>query len=292
MGDTFMTMTHFDPGVALEQIESERATTLWPLFPAFTQALIEHPRFEHVDVSRVRQLPTVGPPQALRAVQEAFPDARVLNAFGMTEASAIITLPEHGDDLAQRTEWCGAPFRGIEIAIADPDSGEHLDPHEMGEILVRGYCILEGYYRDPQKTAEALDEEGWLHTGDLGLTDADGRVAFRGRLKDMLKVGGENVAAVEIEAFVRTHAAVRHVEVVGAPDARLDEVPVAFVETYSGHEVTERELIAHCADRIARYKVPRHVRFVEPGEWPMSATKVDKNALRTRIRTELVASST
>jgi acyl-CoA synthetase (AMP-forming)/AMP-acid ligase II len=285
--DTFMTMTHFEPGPALEMIERERATTLWPLFPAFTNALIDHPDFARTDVSRVKQLPTVGAPENLRTVQRAFPQARVMNAFGMTETAAIITLPAHADTLEQRTDWCGQPFRGIELDVVDPDTGASLPPHTMGEIIVRGYCVLEGYYRDPQKTADSIDADGWFHTGDLGILDPDGRIMFRGRLKDMLKVGGENVAAVEIEAYIGDHPAVRHVEVVGIPDPRLDEVPVAFVELYDFGELTEDDVIAFCRDRIARYKVPRHVRFVQ--EWPMSATKVNKVALRERIGAELAA---
>jgi fatty-acyl-CoA synthase/long-chain acyl-CoA synthetase len=290
LGHTFMTMGHFEPGAALAMIENERATTLWPLFPAFTQSLIDHPDFERHDLRRVRQMPTVGPPEALAATQRAFPQARVFNAYGMTETCAIITMPERGDTPEQSFAWCGRPYDGIELAIADPESGAHLSVGELGEVLVRGYCILEGYYRDPHKTAEAIDLDGWFHTGDLGLLDRDGRLAFRGRLKDMLKVGGENVAAVEVEAFLSSHAGVRHAEVVGAPDRRLDEVPVAFVEPRPGVAVTEDELIAYCRGRIASYKVPRYVRFVTADEWPMSATKVNKAVLRERIAKELSSS--
>ncbi|MQA17472.1 MAG: AMP-binding protein, partial [Pseudonocardiaceae bacterium] len=269
--------------------ERARATTLWPLFPAFTRGLIDHPLFSATDLGRVKQLPTVGPPEMLLAAQRAFPHARVMNAYGMTETSAIIVLPEHGESLEHRVEWSGTPFRGIEARIIDPETGGPAHPGEIGELLVRGYCILDGYYREPQKTADTIDDEGWLHTGDLCLMDEEGRVAFRGRLKDMLKVGGENVAALEIEAFISSHSAVRHVEVVGVPDPRLDEVPVAFVEVYDGDGITEDALIEFCEGSLASYKVPRHIRFVEPYEWPMSATKVDKTALRERIQEELGA---
>jgi fatty-acyl-CoA synthase/long-chain acyl-CoA synthetase len=290
LGHTFMTMGHFEPRAALTMIEGEHATTLWPLFPAFTQSLIDHPDFARFDLSRVRQMPTVGTPEALAATQRAFPQARVFNAYGMTETCAIITLPERGDTPEQCQEWCGRPYDGIELAIADADSGAHLPADQMGEVLVRGYCVLDAYYRDPHKTAEAIDLDGWFHTGDLGLLDPDGRLAFRGRLKDMLKVGGENVAAVEVEAFLSSHAAVRHVEIVGTPDRRLDEVPVAFVETRPGAAVTEEDLIEYCRGRIASYKIPRHVRFISADEWPMSATKVNKAALRERITQELASS--
>ncbi len=153
----------------------------------------------------------------------------------------------------------------------------------IGEILVRGYNVMEGYYRDPEKTAASLDGDRWLHTGDLYSWTAEGQVVFHGRLKDMLKVGGENVAAIEIESFLARHPAVQCVEVVGAPDPRLDEVPVAFVEVRAGHTVTEAELIEFFQGKVARYKIPRAVRFVEPGTWPMSATKINKRELRARL---------
>lgn len=145
---------------------------------------------------------------------------------------------------------------------------------------------MSGYYRAPEKTAEALDSDGWLHTGDLYAQSPEGRLTFNGRAKDMLKVGGENVAAIEVEAYLCRHQAVKIAEVVGRPDPRMDEVPVAFVELRPGHAVTPQELIDFCTGRIASYKVPRAVYIVAESDWPMSATKVDKRALRSRL-TEL-----
>lgn len=169
------------------------------------------------------------------------------------------------------------------MRIVDLETGEEAAPDAVGEILVRGYCVMDGYYRSPEKTAEALDAEGWLHTGDLYARAADGQLTFHGRAKDMLKVGGENVAAIEVEAYLCSHPSVRIAEVVGRPDPRLDEVPVAFVELRPGASASEAELIAFCQGRIAGYKVPRAVFFMAEGEWPMSATKVDKRALRARL---------
>jgi fatty-acyl-CoA synthase len=143
--------------------------------------------------------------------------------------------------------------------------------------------VMEGYYRAAAKTAEALDADGWLHTQDLYVQRDTGHLVFMGRSKDMLKVGGENVAAVEIEAFLAEHPAVKVAEVVGAPDPRLDEVPVAFVELNPGREVEPEELIEFCRGRIASWKVPRAVHLIEAEDWPMSATKVDKGALRRRL---------
>jgi len=148
---------------------------------------------------------------------------------------------------------------------------------------VRGYCVTRGYYKDQTKTAEAIDADGWLHTGDLYARTPEGSLTFNGRAKDMLKVGGENVAAIEVEAYLCRHPAVKIAEVVGRPDARMDEVPVAFVELHPGASADEDELIGHCKGNIASYKVPRAIYFVATAEWPMSATKVNKVELRKRL---------
>src|SRR5262249_14449298 len=163
---------------------------------------------------------------------------------------------------------------GAEVRIADD-----------GEILVRSFGLFDGYANDPEKTAAAFDQDGWYRTGDRGSLDEHGRLRFLGRLKDMLKVGGENVAAAEIESVLSTHPAVKLVQAVGVPDPRLEEVPAVFVELRAGKVATEDELIAYCAERFARFKVPRYVRFVS--EWPMSATKIQKGPLRDQLVAEL-----
>lgn len=201
----------------------------------------------------------------------------------MTETAGIFALCAPDETPEQRAISQGKPVPGISVKIIELESGEEAAADVVGEILVRGYCVMDGYYRSPEKTAEALDAEGWLHTGDLYARAADGQLTFHGRAKDMLKVGGENVAAIEVEAYLCSHPAVKLAEVVGRPDPRLDEVPVAFVELRPGKSASEEELIAFCQGRIASYKVPRAVFFMNDGEWPMSATKVDKRALRARL---------
>jgi fatty-acyl-CoA synthase/long-chain acyl-CoA synthetase len=220
-------------------------------------------------------------PEPLRlTVQDAFPQIKLFGACGMTETSGSYATNGKDDTREERAAANGIPFEDIEIRIIDTESGATLGNNESGELLVRGYCVMDGYYKDPVKTAQALDEEGWFHTGDVYARSETGQLTFRSRLKDMLKVGGENVAAVEIEAVLMHHPDVRTAEVVGLPDRRLDEVPVAFVELEPGSDLLEQELIDVCRNTIASYKVPRQVHFVEPGAWPMSATKVDKNELR------------
>ena len=166
-----------------------------------------------------------------------------------------------------------------------PDSSEDLPAGELGEIIYRGWSIFTGYYKDPEATAAAFDSEGWFHTGDLGTLDAEGRLTYVSRIKDMLKVGGENVAAAEVEGHLISHPAVFLAQVVGAPDARYAEVPVAFIQLAPGESVTDEELTDYCLGSIATFKVPRYFRFVD--DWPMSGTKIKKHVLRDQIAAEL-----
>jgi fatty-acyl-CoA synthase len=170
------------------------------------------------------------------------------------------------------------------VRIVSPETGIDLPVGERGEVWIRGYNMLDGYYRDPAKTAEAIDSEGWYHSGDIGSIDENGHLRFHGRFKDMLKVGGENVAAAEVEAVLDSHEAVELAQVIGIPDARLEEVPAAFVKLANG-PVSDEDLIAYVRERIASFKVPRHVRFID--EWPMSASKIQKFKLRQQLMAEL-----
>jgi fatty-acyl-CoA synthase len=276
-GAAMLSMTHIEPGAALRMIEEEKATVLFPSFPTVTAAMINHPDFARRDLGRVRRVNNVAPPDTLRQFAAAFPQAVQTAAYGLTEVCGVIAFGHPGDDEYHRLHACGTPFPGVEVRIADPDTGAELPAGERGEITVRGYAVFDGYYKDPAKTAECF-RDGWFRTGDLGCVDEAGQIFFHGRLKDMLKVGGENVAAVEIESFISNHPAVKLVVVVGVPDARLQEVAAAFVELRPGATATEQEIIDFCKGRIASFKVPRHVRFVT--EWPMSSTKIQKYRLR------------
>lgn len=282
-GGTYITDVFFDAGRALDLMEREGVTVAWPWFPAILQPLLDHPDFAAERLSRLRKVLLIAPPTLVERAQSTFPAAEFMQACGMTETAGIFALCAPDETPEQRAISQGKPVPGIAVRIVDLETGEEAAPDAVGEILVRGYCVMDGYYRSPEKTAEALDAEGWLHTGDLYARAADGQLTFHGRAKDMLKVGGENVAAIEVEAYLCSHPSVRIAEVVGRPDPRLDEVPVAFVELRPGASASEAELIAFCQGRIAGYKVPRAVFFMGEGEWPMSATKVDKRALRARL---------
>jgi acyl-CoA synthetase (AMP-forming)/AMP-acid ligase II len=276
-GAVFLTMRHVEAGKALEMIERERATALFPLFPTVMNDLIGHPDFRCRDLSAVRRVTNTGPEDMLRRFRDAMPWAMHSSAYGMTENGGGMCMGSPEDTDEQRLQTCGRPLSGMDVRILDPESGATLPPGAQGELVVRGYSVFAGYYKDAARTAEAL-KDGWFHTGDLCSVDEAGRVTCHGRIKDMLRVGGENVAALEIESFLQSHPAVKLAQVIGVPDDRLQEVPAAFVELVPGAEVTEAELIGFCEGRIARFKVPRHIRFVTG--WPMSATKIQKDKLR------------
>ncbi len=286
-GATLVSDTYFEAGRALRLLEGERVTHLHPAYPPITEAVIDHPDFAAADLGSVRAMLTVAPADALRKMQAAIPGAVQLSLYGSTEGAGAITFGSLDESLDARTT-CGLPLPGTEVKIVDPETAEELPPGASGEIRVRSFSMFDGYANDPEKTAAAFDDEGWYRSGDRGMLDEDGHLHFLGRLKEMLKVGGENVAPAELESVLGAHPAVKLVAVVGVPDARLDEVPAAFVETRAGTTATEEELLEYLRGRIARFKLPHYVRFVS--EWPMSATKVKKDDLREQLLAELQAS--
>ncbi len=288
VGGAYATMPYFDAGTALKMIEREKVTATYPCFVTIMSDLIEHPDFGHTDLSRITLMNSnfaVQPPAIAAAMLKALPGATYVGTFGMTETAGTVTTSRLDDPQEQRIRRLGRPLPGVEVRIRALEAEGDAPAGTVGEVLVRGYCTLEGYYKDPRKTAEALDAEGWYHTGDLGSMDGAGTMMFHGRLKDMLKVGGENVAAAEIEGCLQRHPAVKLAQVVGIPDARLVEVPAAFIERRPGAAVTDAELMTFCRGEIAGFKVPRHVRFVS--EWPMSASKIQKFRLRDSLLREL-----
>jgi acyl-CoA synthetase (AMP-forming)/AMP-acid ligase II len=200
----------------------------------------------------------------------------------MTEACGYVSFTRADAAEEKRLRTNGTPIEGVEVRIVD-ETGNVAPPGGQGEIQFRGPNSFHSYYKDEAATRATILEGGWVRTGDCGMLDAEGFVYFLGRIKDMLKVGGENVAAAEIEAFLGRHPAVKMTQVVGKPDEYYGEVAVAFVELLPGKQADAAELIAFCKGRLASFKVPREVRFVS--EWPMSATKIQKFKLREQLRT-------
>ena len=288
VGGAYLTMGHFDAGLALQMLEKERATATYPCFVTIMADLIYHPEFKNADLSRIRLMNSnfaVQPPGIKEAMLKAIPDAIQVGTFGMTETAGTVTTSMLTDPLEARVTRLGKPLPGLSVRIVDPETGDDLATGQRGEVLVKGYSTLEGYYKDPEKTAQAIDGDGWYHTGDIGSLDAAGTMMFHGRTKDMLKVGGENVAAAEIEACLQRHPSVKLAQVVGIPDARYAEIPAAFIELKPDLHAEPAELIEHCRTEIAGFKVPRHIRYVQ--EWPMSTSKIQKFRLRDQIIAEL-----
>lgn len=280
---TYLTDHYFEPGRALALMAEEEVTVAFPWFSAIVQKLIEHPDFDPRKLASLQHLLLIAPRAQVEHIIHLLPQTEIIQGCGMTETAGVFALsdPDENSELRSTTQGKASP--GVEVRIVDPNSGLECGAGQVGEIWVRGYNVMDGYWNDPEKTATTLGSDGWLKTGDLYIQLQNGSLVFQGRLKDMLKVGGENVAAIEVEAFLCSHPEVKLAEVVGCPDPRLDEVPVAFVELRAGSLIEPDMLIAYCRGRIASYKVPRAVHIVTEGTWPMSATKVDKNALRRRL---------
>jgi fatty-acyl-CoA synthase len=233
----------------------------------------------------VRAVLNVGVPERLRLMQKELPHAKLFSSFGSTEASSHLALTRPDDDPDFAFTTGGHPMPGMQVRVVDPDTGDDLQPNTEGEVLYRGSSLFDGYQNAPELTAQCIDEDGWFHSKDIGVLDPDGRLTFKSRLKDMLKVGGENVGAAEIEGLIAEHPAVQLVQVVSAPDAKYSEVAAAFVQLKAGASCEEAEIVRWCIGKIASFKVPRYARFVE--EWPMSGTKIRKTELRDRIAAEL-----
>jgi fatty-acyl-CoA synthase len=288
VGGAFLSMRRIEAGAGLAMMASERATIAFALFQTIIADLLQHPSFEEHDFGTIRLMVSnfsLQPPWIRRLLEDRLPRAVQIGTFGLTESVASACTHSPDDSREDRLNRLGRPLPGIDVRVIGED-GRDVAPGVIGEVLLRGPTLCSGYYKDPEKTATAL-RGGWLHTGDRGSLDAAGSVMFHGRSKDVLKVGGENVGALEIETVVGMHPAVMSCAVVGMPDPRLVEVPVVFVELRPGARLTEEEIATFCAGKLASFKVPRRACFVT--EWPMSATKIDKPALAKRVAAGLDA---
>jgi fatty-acyl-CoA synthase len=271
---------------SLDLLERERATIIHGFDTHFKELLDAQERKAR-DVSSVRTgICGTGMSSAIpiaRRARQTF--GNLMTGFGMSEVGIGVTFSFLDSTEEQCVEANGYPGAGYEIRIVDPETGADQPVSVPGELLVRGYMVTRGYYKRPEETARAIDADGWFHTGDMALMRPDGHMRFLGRYKDMLKIGGENVDPMEVEAFLMSHPAVNVAAVVGLPDARLSEVAVAFVQLVPGAALAERDLIEHCRGRVASFKIPRHVVFVD--DFPMTSSgKIQKVKLRERGRSE------
>jgi fatty-acyl-CoA synthase len=277
----------FDATESLRLLEEERATILYG-FDTHFKDLLDAYRRQPRDTSSIRTgILASGMLSSIPVAREARTlFGNFLTGYGMSEIGVGAALSAVDSSEEQCVEASGYPAPGYEVKIINPETGHEQAVGAAGEILVRGYMVMQGYYRKPEETAKAIDEDGWMHSGDMGFIRADGHLRLMGRYKDMLKIGGENVDPLEVEAYLGTHPAIKAAAVVGVPDARLSEVAVAFLQTMPGQLLTERAVAEHCRGRIASYKIPRHVFLVE--EFPMTGSgKVQKSKLREDARRRL-----
>ncbi|MEV7172354.1 FadD3 family acyl-CoA ligase [Streptomyces sp. NPDC093224] len=281
-GATMVPQPVFDVDTVLANIAAERISVL-PGPPTLHQSLLDHPQRRHHDLSALRLVVTGAAVVPLRLVERLRGELRiatVLTAYGLSEASGIVTMCRRGDPAEVVSATSGRAIPGTEIAILDPD-GRPLPAGRAGEIAVRGYHVMQGYFEDPEETAGAIRAGGWLHTGDVGFTDEDGNLRITDRIKDMFIVGGFNAYPAEIEQLLGLHPDIADVAVVGIPDPRLGEVGKAYAVRRPGSTLTADDLIAWSRREMANYKVPRAVEFVT--ELPRNASgKILKRTLRAR----------
>ncbi|NPV48800.1 MAG: AMP-binding protein [Armatimonadetes bacterium] len=284
-GCTMVPLEQFDPLLALAAVEKERCTALYGV-PTMFIAELSHPMFRLFDLSSLRTGIMAGSPcpiETMRQVMTEMHMPEVTICYGLTEASPVFTQTTTDDDIERKVSTVGRAHPHIEVKIVDPETGEEVGPHVPGEICCRGYNVMKGYYKMPEATAEAIDADGWLHSGDLATVDEDGYYRIVGRLKDMIIRGGENIYPREIEEFLYTVPGVKDAQVVGVPDPKFGEEAAAFIIRHDGADLTEDDVKDYARMRIARYKVPRYVFFVD--EYPLTASgKVQKYRLREEAR--------
>ena len=277
----------FEPLSILEAVARERCDILYGV-PTMFIAELSQPEFAHFDLSSLRGGIMAGAPcpiEIMRAVVEKMHMGGITIAYGMTETSPISFQSSRDDPLELRVSTVGRIQPHLEVKIVDP-AGEIVPLGEAGEICTRGYSVMLGYWGDPTKTAEVVDDDGWMHTGDLATLDSEGFCRIVGRSKDMVIRGGENISPREIEEYLFLHPAVQDVQVIGVPDARLGEEVCAWIVLKPGSEAGEEDIRTFCHGRIAHYKVPRYIRFV--AAFPQTATgKVQKFAMRDAMLEEL-----
>jgi len=270
----------FDP-IKLMQINSRERCTLSGGVPTMLLAMLQHPDFDTYDLSSVKLVLSGGAPIPVSLMEQVHAriGADVTILYAQTESSCTMTQTLPGDPFERKAATCGVPLPHTEIKVIDPTSREIVPSGERGEICTRGYLVMLGYYQMPEKTAEAIDPDGWLHTGDLATMDASGHINIVGRIKDMVIRGGENLFPAEIEEFLIRHPKVADVQVLGVPDAFFGEELLAVVIPKAGEQVTEQELRDYCKGQISHQKIPRYFQFVD--SYPLTASgKVQKFVLR------------
>ncbi len=278
----------FDATATLATVAAERCTSLYGV-PTMFIAMLSAPEFDSYDLASLRTGIMAGSPcpvEVMKRVIERMHMSEVGICYGMTETSPVSTQTAVDDPLEKRVGTVGRVGPHLEVKVCDPETGDTVARGDTGELCTRGYSVMNGYWEDPERTAEAIDPEGWMHTGDLATMDGDGYVNIVGRIKDLVIRGGENVYPREVEEFLYTHPDIADVQVIGVPDERYGEELMAWVIPRTGASVDEDAVREFCRGRIAHYKVPRYVKFVDA--FPMTVTgKVQKFKMREQAVDEL-----
>lgn len=279
---TMVILEKYDPVNVMMSVEKERATALYGV-PTMFIAILEHPLFSKFDFSSLRTGIMAGAPCPVKTMHECVDRMNMRECtivYGLTEASPGMTQTRYDEPLLEKKcSTVGKVMPGIEIAVIDPDTGEHLGPGKHGELCCRGYNVMKGYYKMPEETARAIDQDGWLHSGDIGMMDEDGYYAITGRLKDMIIRGGENIYPKEVEDFIHHMDGISDVQVVGVPSKKYGEQPGAFIILKPGVKMTAEDVQDYCRGKIAWYKIPKFVAFVD--SYPLTASgKIQKYKLR------------
>lgn len=279
-GACLVSSAHFDPGEALRVMSAENCTLTSGNDTMFLM-LLNHPDFGRYPLN-LRGGWTSAGPEVTRQIIERMGMQGVCQAYGLSETSPNVCMSHHTDAIDMRIDGWAHLLDGVEARIVDTETGADLPPGKPGEIHVRGWSVMKGYYNMPEQTAKAIDRDGWLHTGDLGVMDDAGRLRFLTRIKDVFRVGGENVAPAEVEDVLHKHPQIKQAQVIGVPDVRLGEVPAAYVILREGNRATADEIIAWCKARIANFRVPRYVRIIDSFEriGMTGSAKVQKHKLR------------
>ncbi|TDW06049.1 AMP-binding protein [Pseudobacillus badius] len=281
VGATMVPVQEFDPEAVLTTVEAEKCTALHGV-PTMFIAELNHPNFSNYDLSSLRTGVMAGsncPVEVMKAVMNTMNMEEITICYGQTESSPVITQTRTNDPVELRVETVGRALPDVEVKIVEPGSSRELPPNRQGELCTRGYHVMKGYYNNLEATKEAIDEEGWLHTGDLAVMDENGYIRVTGRLKDMIIRGGENIYPREIEEFLYTHPKILDAQVIGVPDEKYGEELIAWIILKEGETASADEIKDYFKDKISRHKIPKHIRFTK--EYPMTASgKIQKFKLR------------
>lgn len=280
-GASVVVIENFDPLLVLASIQKEKCTALYGV-PTMFIAELNHPMFNMFDLSSLRTGIMAGSPcpiETMRQVINKMNMTDVTIAYGLTEASPVMLQTRVDDPIEVKVGTVGRELPGIEVKILHPETGQELPIGEQGEVCCRGYNVMYGYYKNPMATAEAIDKNGWLHSGDLGVKREDGNFKITGRIKDMIIRGGENIYPREIEEFLYQMPEIKDIQVAGVPSSKYGEQVGAFIILHEGKEVSEEDVTGFCRGKISRFKIPKYVFFVD--SYPMTASgKIQKFKLR------------